>query len=449
MKSSKYQDIARIIEAKIDIGEFQVGNKLPTHRALAEELDTTAVTVSKAYSLLAQENKIESFVGRGSYVADPASLSNVIRSTQSQSEYNFSILQPCVSRHIITLHNQFKSCFSGDINADLYAYSENTGLSRHKEISRLWPAKYGLYEPEVEQVHLTGGAQHALSTLIQLYTQPGDLIALEEQTYPGILSIATFLGRKVVGVKMDEQGMQPAALTHIMKTLSPKLVIIVPSHQNPTGATMSIERRQQIAHVIEASSCWLIEDDIYGFLNKEVLPAISCYVPHKSFHVSSLSKAISPGMRCGFIISPKGQSARLSAFIRAMMWLPTPLVFEVASQIIESGMAFDLADQQRQIAESRQRIFEKHFDEYCYTSQPTSYQAWLTLPDGWSADNFAMIAKSQGLLVSSASYFSVSGVSSNKVRLSVMAIDSEQHFAAGLGKLKMLLRQSPKELSPF
>lgn len=449
MSKNKYQDIARIIEDKIDLGHYQPGSKLPTHRALAEELGTTAVTVAKAYQLLASENKIESHVGRGSYVFKNQALSQVIQSEVADDAFNFSILQPCLSAQLVELTGHWQNALSHPIQPELYGYSENTGLERHKEIGALWPMRFGLHPVNIEQVHLVCGAQHALSTLVQLYSEPGDIIAVEAQTYPGILSIASFLGRKVVAVEMDEEGVMPTALEAVCQEYQPKLTILLPSHQNPTGVTMSTERRQEVAIVISRHEGFLIEDDVYGFLNTQALPAISNYIPEKCFHISSLSKAISPGMRCAFIVSPKSQSSRLSAFIRAMVWLPSPLMFELASAIIADGKAFDMAEEQRSIASKRQIMASKVLVDYPFSSQSSSYHIWLSLPERWHTDHFSVLAKEQGILVNSASYFCVNRRTTNRVRVSLMAIETQSKFIAGLTKLSDLLASPQEQVLPF
>src|SRR5690606_24065265 len=127
----------------------------------------------------------------------------------------------------------------------------------------------------------------------------------------------SLLGRRVVGIALDNHGMCPESLAAVIREDKPKLVIVIPSHQNPTGITMPYERRKQIAEVIAGSDVWLIEDDIYGFLNTDAIPAICNVNPEQCFHITSLSKAISPALRCGFIKVPDSQVTMINAPIRA------------------------------------------------------------------------------------------------------------------------------------
>ncbi|OZG74192.1 GntR family transcriptional regulator [Hahella sp. CCB-MM4] len=461
MSEAKYLEIARRIESLIDIGHYAVGSKLPTHRALADEFNTTPVTIAKAYKVLAENGRIESFVGRGSFVRDRSQLKQVIQSHFADNEWNFSILQPCYADHLESLHTQLKNSFDQLSNPGLYGYTEDTGFSAHREAGFAWMQKFGLRTGSAEQTLLTNGAQHALSTLIELYTKPGDRIALEAQTYPGILSIASFLGRQPVAVAMDEYGMLPESLNEVCREYQPAMVIIIPSHQNPTGATMSEDRRRTLASVIQRHPLWLVEDDIYGFLNESPVTPVTDLIPEKSFYISSLSKAISPGLRCGYIKAPQNQVSRLASFIRATVWLASPLMFEVASHLIMSGTAIEMANKQRDIARHRQEIARHALSPYTLSAQKTSFHIWLSLPGNWQADQFTLTAKERGLLVSSGSYFSVDlnqfsvdlnqfntepgqlnvePRQNNAIRLSLMAIADEGSFREGLRELATLLK---------
>lgn len=443
MSEAKYIEIARKIESQIDIGHYAEGDKLPTHRALADEFGTTPMTIAKAYGLLSEKGRIESFVGRGSFVKARSGLKQAILSRPDDREWNFSILQPCYAEHVEALHGQLQQSFSTLTNPRLYGYTEDSGLIEHRAAGMQWMQYYGVQTRAPEQILLTNGAQHALSILIELYTEPGDCIAVDQWTYPGILSIAGFLGRQIVGVAMDDQGMTPEALTETCRRHKPALVILLPSHQNPTTITLSQQRREQLAEVIQRHPLWLLEDDIYGFLNTTPTQAIANLLPEKSFCVSSLSKAVSPGLRSGYIKAPQSQVEKLASYIRATVWLPPPLMFEVASHLIESDRAFEMARQQREIARRRQRLARKILAGQAFRAQDTSYHLWLTLPGNWQADTFALTARERGVLVSSGSYFNTaSGDIVQSARLSLMAIADEKELENGLKALSNLLTQS-------
>lgn len=442
MAKAKYLEIADAIIHQIDIGHYHEGHRLPTHRALAEEYGTTAVTVAKAYSYLVEQGHIESFVGRGSFVKSRSTLKQAIQSQLIENEWNFSILQPCLGSSLEQIHNAMGQCFRESLKPELFGYIENTGSSTHKQAGMRWLQKScGLQIRSAEHILLTNGAQHALSTLIELYSEPGDCIAVEALTYPGILSIINMLGRTAVGVELDEQGMSPSHLQAICAQHQPSLVVIVPSHQNPTTRTLPLERRKAIANVIQRHNTWLVEDDIYSFLNIEMTSPITNFIPEKSFYISSLSKAISPGLRTGFVKAPQSQVDKLAAHIRSMVWLASPMTFEVAAQLISSGVAFELAEVQKQIAEQRQAIARNILEGEILESQYNSFHTWLTLPEHVNTDEFVNTAKERGMFLSNGRFFCHNESYSQSVRLSLMSIPDQTHFETGLHHLKTLLDQ--------
>ena len=113
---------------------------------------------------------------------------------------------------------------------------------------------------------------------------------------------------------------------------------------------------------------WLVEDDIYCFLDDEPIPPIANFAPDYTFHISALSKAISPAMRCGYLKAPESQITALNANIRTNIWLASPINFIAATLLIESGDAFRLADQQREVANERQKMVREIFTSIEFTA---------------------------------------------------------------------------------
>jgi len=432
----KYVQIANTIEQRIKEGLYSANSKLPPHRVLADELHTTPVTVAKAYKLLASKQLVESFVGKGSFVCAPSSLSQVIQPPEDDQNYNFSILQPCLYKNVQPLKNAMQQA-SEHLSADFIGYTEHSGHETHRLAGVNWAKHFGLTGGTVKNTLLTDGAQHALSLLINAMTEPGDTIAVEALTYPGILAIASLAGRRVVGIPLDNEGVSPTALERVLCEEKPILVIIIPSHQNPTGITMPESRRRAIAEIIDKHDSWLVEDDIYCFLNETPIPAISNFIPDKSFHISGLSKAISPALRCGYLRVPDSQVGKMKTHIRANIWLSSPITYMLATSLIESGEAFEIAKVQRQTAIDRQLIASHYLTNVQNT--PAGYHIWLPLPAHWSRERFLVEANQRGIIVSSGGYFSVSGENDSFIRLSLMAISSEQRLKEGLQALQSLM----------
>lgn len=438
MSRAKYQQIASEIARRIDEGHYPLGAKLPAHRVMAKEFSTTAVTISKAYQLLVEQHRVESFVGRGSYVRDDR-LQQVIGA--DEGNWNFSILQPCMAHNLQPLQQAFSAALARERGQN-FGYSEETGSAEHRAAAAQWSQHYGLASLEREML-LCGGAQQALSALITHYTKPGDAIAVERYTYPGLLAIIRHLKRRAVAVDIDTQGMCPLALAQSCQEQPIKMAVLVPSQQNPTGCTMGVERRQKLAGVVEQCGLWLVEDAIYAFLDAEPLPAVANFAPSRSFHISSLSKAISPGIRCGFLSVPRAQMASFCDVLRALHWMPAALPFAAATELIRSGAAFELAETQRAIAQRRQVLLAQALHGLEFSSGASSYSCWLTLPQAWRADSFTRAATARGMSVSAGDFFAVEAQGSRQVRLSVMGIADDASYARALAYLRALLDSEP------
>lgn len=446
MSDTKFSKIAEIIEQRISKGDYPANSKLPTHRLLATELSTTPATVAKAYKLLSDKGRLESFVGKGTFVCGSSNLKQAIQPPEDEDSYNFSILQPCLYKNVESLQKAYQVA-SESLTASLIGYTEHSGHKEHRQAGVTWAKHFGLAGGNSDNTLLTNGAQHALSLLINTLTNPGDTIAVEALTYPGILAIASLSDRNVVGVAMDKDGISPNSLSTVIKTHKPKLVVVVPSHQNPTGITMPVSRRKEIATIISNEDIWLVEDDIYCFLDKNPIPAISNFVPKKAFHISALSKALSPAMRCGYIKAPDNQIALLNEHIRANIWLSSPINNTAATYLIESGEAFKIAEVQRKTAAIRQELARKVLPSIICSSE--GYHIWLPLPEHWKTERFVMEAKNRNVIVSSGSYFEAIESEGNHTRLSLMSIATEQRLEEGLNILKELLNSKVNTLFPF
>jgi 2-aminoadipate transaminase len=155
---------------------------------------------------------------------------------------------------------------------------------------------------------VTGGSQQGLSLLATALLEPGDAVLVENPTYLAALQCFGFAGARVVPVPTDAGGVDPQALEELVVRERPKLLYLVPNFQNPTGRTMSAERRRAVADVAGRHGLWIAEDDPYGELRFE-----GAHEPHlaaaeeaadRTVLLGSFSKVLAPGMRLGFLRAP-------------------------------------------------------------------------------------------------------------------------------------------------
>lgn len=170
---------------------------------------------------------------------------------------------------------------------------------------------------------LTCSTTSALEIVLRMLCNRGDWVLTEEYTYPGTLSIAKSLGLRILGVRMDDQGLLPSDLDLKLKFWSvndgkkPKVLYMIPTGQNPTGTTQSEERRRAIYDVAERHDLNIVEDDPYFYLNLNAgeldAPSIDEYIRRlpvsyvkldrsgRVLRLDTTSKILSPGLRCGWL----------------------------------------------------------------------------------------------------------------------------------------------------
>lgn len=160
---------------------------------------------------------------------------------------------------------------------------------------------------ELENIYITSGSQGFLDALGKLLISPGDYVAVEGPTYIAALQAFNAYEPQYVQIQMDNEGVIPESLEEIIKSYPIKFAYIIPTFQNPSGKTIKLKRREQIAEIITKHDVLLIEDDPYSALRYkgEELPSIKSMAPEHVVYASTFSKIFSPGLRVGFMAAPE------------------------------------------------------------------------------------------------------------------------------------------------
>jgi len=158
----------------------------------------------------------------------------------------------------------------------------------------------------VDDIIVASGSQGVLDALGKTLISPGDKIAVEAPTYLGAIQAFNPYEPQYIRMDMDEDGLVPESLDEVLKTHTIKFIYTVPTFQNPTGRSVTLARRKQIAEIIQRHDALLIEDDPYGALRYrgEMLPAIQTFAPEHVVYITTLSKILAPGLRLGICIAP-------------------------------------------------------------------------------------------------------------------------------------------------
>lgn len=186
-------------------------------------------------------------------------------------------------------------------------YGAAKGVTALREVIQQHVKEKEDVDSELDNVLVTTGSEQALDLVGKAFVDPGDTVLVEQPTYLCALDVFRSYGANFASVEMDEYGMKMDALEEALKANpNTKLIYTVPNFQNPTGRTMTEERRKQLAELAEKYDVYVLEDNPYGeirFAGQHV-PAVKSF--DKSGHVlymSTFSKTLAPGFRLGWLVA--------------------------------------------------------------------------------------------------------------------------------------------------
>lgn len=440
----KYQVIADELVQSILTGHLAMGEKLPPQRDLAARLGVTAGTVSRAYASLERQGLATARVGDGTYVRalEQGSGAGFTEPAHATIDLAHNVAIP--TDDVRALQSVLESLsVSPDALRKALNYQPETGLLQHREAGARWLRRFGT-RGHWRRVMVTHGAQHGLASVLRTLAHPGDAILTETLSYPGLHALARSLRLQLIGVEIDAEGMVPQALERAVKTFDTKFVYCSPTLHNPTGSTMGIARREEIARVARRCNLLVIEDCVHAAGLQQPPPALSTWLPERSFLLSSFSKVLAPGLRVGFLEAAPEWLDKLAASIRADSWMVAPLLPEIASRWIDSGEIDHLIDLQRQAIGQRLEIARTALDGFEFKSDPEYPLLWMPLPDPWRAGQFAAALRHAGVLVRTADYFAVGrSAVPHALRISLNAAQNADQVGAGLNILKALIHHPP------
>ncbi len=193
-------------------------------------------------------------------------------------------------------------------------YGSTEGYLPLREMIGRHTARYGI-DISPDNIMITSGSQQALDLLGKIFINRGDRIVVEAPTYLGALQAWNAYGAEYVPVPSDEDGMITVELEKALRT-GPKFIYALPNFQNPTGSTLSMERRMQLVELADRYGVPIVEDDPYGQLRFEGEHLPSLVVLDNKMHtnngsytgnviyLSTFSKILAPGLRLAWVIAP-------------------------------------------------------------------------------------------------------------------------------------------------
>jgi GntR family transcriptional regulator / MocR family aminotransferase len=306
-------------------GRLKAGTKLPATRALAASHGVSRNTVLQAFDHLLAEGFLEARVGSGTFVARgfaraKASSKTTVRPLSIRGKVlantPVTLVRPRRSgafRHGIgalevfpwNVWTKLSTRIMRDPPSELLGYGDPAGYAPLREAIAAHLRASRAVNCDGDQIIVLSGSQQALSLCAHLLLDAGDAVWLEQPGYLGARGAFDSAGLRVIGVPVDEQGLNVKAGERL-ESLA-KLAYVTPSHQYPTGATMSLERRTQLLDWAKRRDAWIIEDDYdseYRYDNRPLECLQSLDRDGRVIYCGTFSKVLFPGLRIGYAVIP-------------------------------------------------------------------------------------------------------------------------------------------------
>jgi DNA-binding transcriptional MocR family regulator len=258
-------------------------------------------------SLIKKKNSVKKFTDKPITSKIEESLYDVMKQAAAPGLIN---LAAGVPSPLLLPIDPFSKCFQSGIEKDkglMLAYHHPDGdYALREEIAKILQLR-GI-KATADRIITTTGCSQSINLMMKLLIKPGDIIACESPTYFGSLEIMKRYGARILEIPSDPAtGIDVDLLESALKKFKPKALFLASAISNPSGATVPLENRKRLADLCRKNKVHIIEDDIYGFLQEpKPLPLIRSFDDGENVTVvSSFSKIVAPGLRCGYVLIGK------------------------------------------------------------------------------------------------------------------------------------------------
>ena len=319
-------------------------------------------------------------------------------------------------------------------------YGATEGYNPLREQLALFMAVKGVKNITAEGLIVTTGSQQALDLVAKTLLNPEDLALVEAPTFLATIQCFRLYGPKVLGVPIDANGVQVDKLEAMIQQHKPKLVYIIPTFGNPSGALLTKERRLKILQLAVQYKTIVIEDDPYGDLYFGEAPppsmlALSEQVPGSRdwlVHCGSLSKVLSPGLRVGWMVAPPDLLARATMCKQFSDAHTSTFAQATAAQYLLSGRMPATLNKVRSVYAERAQAMDKALqrelgDALAYTAPQGGLFFWANLTGARGAvedgNAFAKSAIEKGVAFVPGAPFFANDPDLSSIRLSFATAD--------------------------
>lgn len=422
MRPPSYKGIVDEFASAIHAGALPAGTRLPPHRDLARDRRVALATATRVYAELAGMGLVRGEPGRGTFVRDRSGYDGLepSRALPAARVADLSFNQPLEPEQTAALRHTLRALAgaSEDEIEALLCQHPPGGRRRDRAIVATYLLARGI-DTAPGNVLLTSGTQQALDTVLSALTRPGDVLAVDALSYPGIKLLAAEQGLELAPVPVTPAGPDLDELERLCRQRPVRAIYTMPTLHNPLGWVLDRAARERLVDLARTHDYPIVEDGTYAFLDAAPPPSLRTLAPERTCYVAGLSKNAATGLRFGFAVVPESRVAAVTRSLRAAAWGAPGLVAAVATGWLADGTLIRWEKRRREDARRRQDIAREALAGMAVTAHPTSYFLWLGLQPHQPPDQVAAALANEGILVSTADAFATGSYHPHALRLAL------------------------------
>ncbi len=416
-----YKALADGIRGLMADGRLLHGTRLPSERELTAALAVSRTTVSRAYAELRDLGYLATRWGSGSVALLPGG---------GRGGHTARLLPATVATRLIDLSLAAPAALPGMAAAFRAAVEELPAYLTHHGYHPLGlpglraalAERYSLQglPTEPEQVLVSSGALAAIVAVATALLGPRDRVLVESPGYPNAIAAVARSGAHVIGLPMEPDGWDLTAIEASLRQASPRMALLVPDFQNPTGALMSASDRERLAQALAHTQTVGVVDETLRDLALDVTampPPLPVFHP-EVIAVGGASKSHWGGLRIGWLRAPARQLPRLTDALLSLSHGPPLLEQLVLLRLLEAGQQAAEARQQelRATRDATAAALQERLPEWTFTLPKGGLTLWCRLPRPLSAQ-MVVAAEREGVLIAPGSAFAAEGDLASYLRI--------------------------------
>jgi GntR family transcriptional regulator/MocR family aminotransferase len=365
-----YRQLYDWFRSAITESRMRPGQRVPSTRSMAAELQISRISVFNAYEQLHSEGYLETFAGSGTSVArtipddalgflptqrkglQGASAKPGRRKVSTRASIllklpsepwlrnlgPFRVSLPALDQFPVEIWSKLVVRHSRKLSRASMAYGDVMGYLPFREAVAEYLSTFRGVRCDASQILITTGSQQALQISAQVLLDPKDQVVMEEPGYPGARVAFTAAGAELIPVPADSEGIVVPEINR--RGRHARVAYVTPSHQYPLGMTMSAARRMSLLQWAAHSDAWIIEDDYdseYRFASRPIASLQGLDMHGRVIYVGTFSKVLFPALRLGYMVVPKDLLPAFSAARDAADICSSTLFQAVLTDFIADG----------------------------------------------------------------------------------------------------------------